>query len=248
MGRSEDLTNEFLRGIYSDAVPGDLKETYLKYRRGREGGVRLGRGRKATPARKIEVTKTEQIETERILFLLTILSVAPQVVRSLRRSVLPIFGRPGEHLRPLRDALEKWSTGWHLDEDWVRQAALDTLAMWERDPRTRRALQWALPWQSVRVPRRLRRAKYPTPLKRARAGKATTRREDDPLLHYEWTVIYQCLKKNLKKIAQGYTDADPSGSRAVTESAIGKAIIKTAHGIGLVLRPGDLKPPHGLSD
>src|SRR5712692_2741906 len=103
MGRDEDLMDLILPSIYSAAVPGDLKETYLKYRRGREGGLRLGRGRKATPARKIKITKAQQIEAKRTLFLLTILATAPQVLRSLRRSVLPIFRQRGA-----RAGLEWW--------------------------------------------------------------------------------------------------------------------------------------------
>jgi hypothetical protein len=257
----KDLTNEVLKSIYSRAAPGDLLKTFLRYRRGREGGLRLGRRR--------ETTKVEKIETERTLFLLAISEVAPKVLRSLRR-VLPVYKRRtdkvnlkrrevkqwGKRWHPWlrekekthleRRQVERWSKRYHLTNDWLREVARDTLAMWERNSPSRTALQWSLPYQSVRVPHRMRKIRYPTPMKRARAGKAKTRSDDDPLLHYKWAVMYQCLKIDPDKIAQAYSDADPAGDRAVTTSAIKKAVTKTAHRIGLVLRPGELNPSPGL--
>lgn len=66
------------------------------------------------------------------------------------------------------------------------------------------------------------------PVKRNRSG--------SPLLHFEWLAMYQVKGMDYEEIAQAYTDADPSGERAITTDAVRKAVEETAKLVGLQLR------------
>jgi hypothetical protein len=126
--------------------------------------MRLGIGDLATPAM---VQKTAQVRLLR-----AVEKLAPEVLESLRRDVLPVYAHiaietsrgKAPHtwahllarwahirasnlvLRPallsLKGALEAWAERWHLSEEWVFNAALRNLNFWHEQPALHNHLSW----------------------------------------------------------------------------------------------------------
>lgn len=94
------------------------------------GGERRFRHPKGpeTPAVRSNVSLYQR----RIEFLVQIAECYPRVLLSLREQPL------GE--------LDAWAGRWHLDDEWILQAAEETRRVWERYPEDRpHALQWYVP-------------------------------------------------------------------------------------------------------
>jgi hypothetical protein len=51
----------------------------------------------------------------------------------------------GSHAAGLRDLVTSWSERWHLHTEWVLDSALQTLALWHRDPQAYEHRIWELP-------------------------------------------------------------------------------------------------------
>ncbi len=91
-------------------------------------------------------------------FLITVAELAPEVLRSLRDDVLPVFEATNSaELRPrprphwllafpdeLITTLKAWGDCWHLDEEWIYEQALRLLGTWHRYPHfaAREPLAW----------------------------------------------------------------------------------------------------------
>ncbi|MFL6352271.1 MAG: hypothetical protein ACJ74Z_10530 [Bryobacteraceae bacterium] len=197
----------------------------------------------------------------RSLFLQSVASECPDVLRSLAKNVLPIYRSFQDEAHALhwaqdqRSELRKWARAYNLRQEWCVEVALQTLHHWVEHSSSLLFVRWSLPayvlhqvgfgfsdagwisgsWSDFEKHIRKRFEAELTKYRLHFKGSDEKRN----LRHFNWLALYQCAGLSHRKIADKYAGQT---SAAISEDTVSKGIAAAAALIGLTLRPGSRGP------